>query len=226
MKKELKGFALGVICTSIAAGGLAYAKTGSEMIEAAYNNIKIYMDGVLVNAKDANGKAVEPFISNGTTYLPVRAVGEAIGKQVTWDGASSSVYLGEVPGQMTYLTDIMDAYSSNRYAKYTPENGKSFSMGGTKYTNGFVLGSYSGEASFNLNGKYKTVTFDMGHVDGTNNADGTIQIYVDNKLIDEYEVGYSDIPKTISIPVNYGLQLQFKKGSDSGYIGFGNITIQ
>ena len=94
MKKELKYFAIGAIAALIATGSIAYARTGSELIEAEYNNIKIYVDGMLINPKDSNGNTVEPFIYNGTTYLPVRAVGETIGKQVSWDGATSSVYLG------------------------------------------------------------------------------------------------------------------------------------
>lgn len=94
MKKELKGFAIGVTAAALAMGSMAYAKTGSEMIEAAYNNVKIYVDGLLVNPKDGNGNTVEPFISNGTTYLPVRAVADALGKEVNWDQETSSVILG------------------------------------------------------------------------------------------------------------------------------------
>lgn len=38
---------------------------------------------------------VEPFIYNGTTYLPVRAVAEALGEKVEYDKNSSTVYIGE-----------------------------------------------------------------------------------------------------------------------------------
>lgn len=232
MKKELKGFTLGVIAASIAAGSIAYARTGSEFIEAVYNDIKIYVDGILINPKDPDGNAVEPFIYNGTTYLPVRAVGEAVGKQVSWDGATNSVYLGEVPGQVTYLTDVLEAYSSEGYTKYT--NGENFNMGGTKYTNGFILEGYNGivigEAIFNLNGKYKSITFDVGHVDGSDQRDASFQIYVDDKLIDEYTVGYGDLPQKITIPLNYALKLQFIRTNCSGIhvasVGFGNITLE
>ena len=48
-----------------------------------YDNIKIFMDGEEVTPKDGNGQSVEPFIYNGTTYLPVRAVSNAIGKEVS-----------------------------------------------------------------------------------------------------------------------------------------------
>ena len=45
--------------------------------------------------KDANGNTVEPFIIDGTTYLPVRAVSNALGLNVGWDDATSTVSLGE-----------------------------------------------------------------------------------------------------------------------------------
>lgn len=232
MKKELKGFAVGVIAASIAAGSIAYARTGSELIEAAYNNIKIYIDGILLSPKDPDGNTVEPFIYNGTTYLPVRAIGEAVGKQVTWDGATSSVYLGNAPGQVTYLTDVMDAYSSGKYTVYTSKNGKSFKMSGTAYTNGFAIGDSShiftsyGYATFNLNGKYKTINFDIGHVDGSNESSNTVQIFVDDELVEEIEVGFDDIAKRISVPVNNGLKLAFQTTEYGGMIGFGNVTLE
>ena len=94
MKKELKGFIIGLIVSAFAVSGMAYARTGAEMIEAAYNNVKIYIDGVLLDPKDADGNTVEPFVSNGTTYLPVRAIANAFGKDVNWDAETSSVMLG------------------------------------------------------------------------------------------------------------------------------------
>jgi hypothetical protein len=60
-----------------------------------YTGVNIYVDDVKLDPKDANGNPVEVFVYNGTTYLPVRAVGEAYGKVVQWDGSTQSVYLGE-----------------------------------------------------------------------------------------------------------------------------------
>lgn len=60
--------------------------------------IGIYVNGQKLNPTDANGSAVEVFSSNGTTYLPVRAIGEALGLEVTWDAASNSVRVGQSGG--------------------------------------------------------------------------------------------------------------------------------
>jgi hypothetical protein len=50
-----------------------------------------------VDPRDAVGASVEPFIVNGTTYLPVRAIAEALGMKVQWDNSSKSVYIGAQP---------------------------------------------------------------------------------------------------------------------------------
>jgi len=42
---------------------------------------------------DANGNVVEPFIYEGTTYLPVRAVSEALGAVIAWDGVNNKVII-------------------------------------------------------------------------------------------------------------------------------------
>ena len=71
----------------------ALAKTGKQTAELAYRDIKIILNGNLITPKDANGKVVEPFIIDGTTYLPLRAVAEALGLNVQWDGNTSTVTL-------------------------------------------------------------------------------------------------------------------------------------
>lgn len=80
----------------------AVAKNTKKDLTAIYKNIKIVADGIPVNV----GKD-EPFICNGTTYLPVRAVGEAMGKKVAWNGNTNTVYLGEIPGEKAYLVDVL-----------------------------------------------------------------------------------------------------------------------
>lgn len=66
-----------------------------------YNDIKITLNGAAITPKDANGNTVEPFIIDGTTYLPVRAVAEAIGLYVNWDGDTNTVKLSSTPQNNT-----------------------------------------------------------------------------------------------------------------------------
>lgn len=93
MKK--RSFFIGFVCALLVVClfGSAMASTGSKTVELIYKNIKIVLNGETVEPKDANGNVVEPFIINGTTYLPIRAVAEALGLDVQWDGSTSTVVL-------------------------------------------------------------------------------------------------------------------------------------
>ncbi len=102
MKKRLQGLVAGMLIGALLLGGATFAKQVSEKVDIFYNNIKIFIDGTELIPKDANGNAVEPFIMNGTTYLPVRAVANAFGKDVDWDGETQTVYLGAKPGENKY----------------------------------------------------------------------------------------------------------------------------
>ncbi len=66
-------------------------------VTTVYKDIKLIVDDYEVIPKDANGNIVEPFIIDGTTYLPVRALANALGENVAWDAATSTVYIGERP---------------------------------------------------------------------------------------------------------------------------------
>jgi hypothetical protein len=69
---------------------------GTQAIEAFFNNIKLSVDGKVVELKDATGNPVEPFIYNGTTYLPVRAIAEALGMEVKFNETTNTVELAKV----------------------------------------------------------------------------------------------------------------------------------
>lgn len=229
MKKEVKGLIAGIAIGTMLTSGIAYAKSKTEVIEVTYDNIKVYKDNVLCELKDANGSTIEPFIYNGTTYMPVRGTANLADMEVTWDGNAKSVYLWDnmVPSG-TYLMEVCPPYETRSCAEYLQQNGKSFQMSGTKYSNGFTLYNSGAYAMFNLNSKYSTVEFTVGHVDGGGMYDQTIYFYVDGKIVKEIEVGAEDLPKTVSIPVSYGLQLKVVTGDGMGslYTGFGNITVK
>ncbi len=51
------------------------------------------LDGKTITPRDANGKLVEPFAVDGTTYLPIRAVASALGLDMEWKQATKTVKL-------------------------------------------------------------------------------------------------------------------------------------
>jgi len=98
MKKlNLKSFIAGIIITVLFMSMIntVFAEQINKIITAVYRDIKITVDGEKFEPKDANGNHVEPFISNGTTYLPVRSVAEAVGYNVEWDEITNTVILSK-----------------------------------------------------------------------------------------------------------------------------------
>lgn len=92
---KIKYFLLGVLLTAVFSSTIspAIAEQVTRQLNATYNDIKIVIDGETIEPRDANGKVVEPFIVDGTTYLPVRPLCEAVGYNVEWDGAAQTIYV-------------------------------------------------------------------------------------------------------------------------------------
>ncbi|MCD8017268.1 MAG: NPCBM/NEW2 domain-containing protein [Oscillospiraceae bacterium] len=92
----------------------AIAALAGKTIEV-YSGVNIYIDDVKLTPTDANGDPVDVFIYNGTTYLPVRAVSEALNQNVEWDGDTQSVFVGkhEADATPTMSLDNLDYFYLN-----------------------------------------------------------------------------------------------------------------
>lgn len=111
MKRTTK-LLLTLLCAFALMAGTAVAigVVTTRTLQAQYMGIKLIVDGQTAAPKNVNGDPVEPFIVDGTTYLPVRALGEAIGKQVTWDAETKAVHVESPLYQdARILTDTIEA---------------------------------------------------------------------------------------------------------------------
>ncbi len=131
-----------------------------------------------------------------------------------------------------YETKNVDIYSKNSaYNEY--KNGSTFTMGGINYSNGFVFGYtdwYNGHdyanrnmsAFFNLEGKYKSISFIYACIDG-HAQDSIIKIYSDDECIKELTFGSGDLPKKITINVLYANKLEIAVYGN--HIGLANVKL-
>ena len=119
-KENIKGFVIGAAAALFICTSAVFAQNLEKTVNAVYNNIKLVINGAEVTPKDANGNTVEPFIIDGTTYLPVRAVAGALGQSVDWDGETNTVYIGEKPQQQakefTPDASVMNSYKGETLA--------------------------------------------------------------------------------------------------------------
>jgi len=172
-----------------------------DTIEVLYNNIKIVVDGqAVVFQPDSNGNTIEPFIYNGTTYLPARAVAEALDKSVDWDGKTSTVYIGKRPGDDSpdkYLSQLDYFNQQKRTSESITAIDKEVDndSAGNFYQDGLNFNARTWKTSYRIdswmyneylvNQEYKTLTgtFSLHNLSRTSIEQATLKVYGDDELI-------------------------------------------
>ena len=77
----------------LAVSAAAMGSTPVQVTAEVRPSVAILVDGVERTFYDASGKEVHAIYYNGTHYLPVRAIGELMGKNVNWDGSTRTITL-------------------------------------------------------------------------------------------------------------------------------------
>lgn len=90
MKDKVKGLIVGLTIGSVLSGTVAFA--ANSQIEVAFRSLKYMFDGVEKAPSEAKG-----FIYEGSTYVPLRFVSEALGKKVEWDEENGTIWIGNNP---------------------------------------------------------------------------------------------------------------------------------
>ena len=94
MKTKLKAYTAGFLTCLMIISTVAWAATGGVMREVFYG-VRVVVNGIEQNfAED-----MQPFITGGRTFLPVRGIADALDLPVDWDEDTYTVYIGRRPGQ-------------------------------------------------------------------------------------------------------------------------------
>ncbi|MCZ8513010.1 peptidylprolyl isomerase [Paenibacillus filicis] len=114
MNDKFKGLVLGLSLGVMLTGSVAYA-SGTQ-IEVYFKSLKYMFDGV---EKKPTADQGQGFIYNGTTYVPLRFVSEALGKEVGYDGDTGTIWVG----RKVDLGTVVAAYNGGQvtqgeYEKY------------------------------------------------------------------------------------------------------------
>ncbi|WP_317855036.1 copper amine oxidase N-terminal domain-containing protein [Chakrabartyella piscis] len=88
-RQRIKDIVATALVTALVVGTLptVFATVGEMNIPVIFKDITVSIDGDTLEMEQ------EPFIYDGTTYLPIRAVAEAAGKDVSWDNDTRTVVL-------------------------------------------------------------------------------------------------------------------------------------
>lgn len=138
MKRQWRGFVSGMLVALMVVGVMTTAFAAyQKQATLNYSGIQITLDGETVNPTDANGKTVEPFAIDGTTYLPVRAIANALNMGVEWDGATQTVKL--TSGKTTAVGSGESGYSRKNPAPVGTAQTVTVDNYSYKYTASVVL---------------------------------------------------------------------------------------
>jgi hypothetical protein len=229
-KERIKGVVIGFILTALLFSAVTvFASDGIRNISVTFRNIRLVVNGELITPRDGAGNIVEPFIFEGTTYLPVRAVGEAFGMPVEWDGNTSTVYVGPrgggavpvLPVAYSWLDHMPHLNHQNSHSRHTLTSWEAGnrSNDGTVFNRGIV---FSQNHSFQLNTEQSIEiplnalysTFEgtlVSNSSGTNSAQ--IQIYGDGRLLyTSPMISAATLPIPFSIDASNVLMLRIHVG--------------
>ena len=123
-RNQLKGFFTGILTCGLvfALFGSAAAVLEKRSMEG-YSGVQIIYNGKALEMTDVNGKPVQAFVSDGTTYVPIRAVSEAMGAKVSWDRADQTAVINNYESLFhacrVYAEDEDTVYG---YRIYVPED--------------------------------------------------------------------------------------------------------
>ena len=223
LKKTLKSYLLGFISATLAASCVtAFAANTTTLYDVIVNGIKIVVDGKQLNPTDADGNKVEPIIYNGTTYLPVRAVADAFGKAVYWDGPNMMVYLGTMNGTLDYPTIRMEDISDigdgrmKKVSTLTDNYGHKYNTAfGTDWQHTSYHALLKGQFS-----KFKGTLYVPK--DTASNVVATMFIEVDGKAVyTSPDMTKTSRPVDINIDISNANEMRITYTQEGGYNFFG-----
>lgn len=182
----------------------AFAAVNLQEIKAYLNyDLAIRYDGKLQTMYDANGNQVLPISYNGTTYLPIRAVGNMMGIDVDYDAENYQVLLGKTGRAIDFVETLTPYSSTGNYRHYREADNKPITLGTKTYSNYIYIHNDDQRGFYDLAGKYDTLTFSVYSEDNE-----VIKVYGDNdQLLANIEIKASALPQKYSVKVTGVQQL-------------------
>jgi len=130
--------------------GVAVGASGAvkqEEVKAIINHgLKMVLNGKDFAPKGADGQPMRPLTYKGSTYLPVRAIAEALSIAVDYDASSQTVYLGE-KGKTPLSSEH---FSHHWYCQLSFDQSQLF-VNGKQYQSGIL---YTGKDGFSEMGGF------------------------------------------------------------------------
>jgi len=212
-KLNVKSFVAGMLLMALLT---PLAATASEVATRQIT----YGVNVVVNGQRLQLEGIDrPFIMDGRTFLPVRAVSDALDVTVDWDGGTSTVYLGDrFAGQRVPLRQAAPFFDRSPNSDRAVDFLDFAIMGGITYNNALRFGAWndgvlgvSGLTHFslhNLNGQYRVFGGYFGRIDGSGMQNATVHFIGDGRTLQTLSLNAADMPAHFDIFVEGVQQLR------------------
>lgn len=211
MKKNVLLLVSGILIGVLLCGStLVFASTGTREILAQFSDIKIVVNGKLVQPQQ------EPFLSEGRVFVPLRAVAEALQQQVNWEDSTVIITSGNSPKNLT-LQDLLVPINSG--LKYNLNS--SMLVSEKEYKKGFYLTPTDDKLA---DCKFTTVSTGIKQVAGSvalddenaKNATAIVTILVDGQKVDQLDLKKGDQPRAFTVNLTGSNYVVFRVEEGSG----------
>ncbi len=138
----MKRYIAGIITGIIIAETITAFGASEQNITAVFDKIKLYVDGKQIKE--------QTLLYNGTTYIPLRAAAEALGKEVYYNAETYTAYIGN-----NKLEDIILPKKEIQLKGTGREFNGEIEFTGIEQKELYIYNSYNYEISFKLKGILK-----------------------------------------------------------------------
>ncbi|WP_102345083.1 stalk domain-containing protein [Bacillus sp. Marseille-P3661] len=203
----IKGILVGVIGTTILISSISSVDAVTpyyKSIKALVSSINIVVDGHKIEQN------VQPLLIDNTTYLPLRAIGETLSKEVSWDESTNTIFIGNQEegsyrpsiglSQLKPLhgeTYLNVGYGGESYLRSPKDGGRITLFKQNYYPADTIAFLNSSSVTYHLfDNKYNRI-YGLAGVDDSNNNDqgvGIIRFYGDGIEIASIKTGTKKAP--------------------------------
>lgn len=220
MKDKVKGLALGIVIGTMITCATGYAATNTKL-SVVLENVKFMFNGVHKQTSQA-------IIYNGQLYTPAKNIAQGLGESFSYDGKNKTAWIGAKQSTYKYLEELSYAridgarVDNIQFKKWNDQDRK-FTITDQQFLHGIGAmlnwDAWDSKADnkisvdYNLNGKYKRLTGQIGVDDETKNSDnsGVFVILGDGQeLFRSGDIKGGDLPTKVDIDISGVLKLQLK----------------
>ena len=222
----IKGYVAGILTMLLFSGTVLMANPETRQL---LFGVRVSVDGAVIDFEDD----MRPFIIEGRTFLPVRAIADIAGLGVDFDAATNTVLLtsggtvvqptpAPTPAPATPRpVAFFENYAHFQHGGHSPNFG-TVHMLGNAYANSLRSGGVNsggfreGWRDYNLSGNRTTLTGTIGRADSGGTQTGTVVFIGDGVQIASFTIAANDIfPRNIEVDVTGVRVLRIQIGGGS-----------